>query len=200
MRRLFVLSLVLALALLVVGCGGSLASTTTSAPATAVTTAPTTTTTAAPTTTTAAPTTTTAAPTTTTLSETAVALKYAAAIMVWFEAFGKAVDSAAETPDDVTKITDAQIQADRAFLAQLHSLSDQWHAMQPPASMAAAHQKVADAFDALVTLSDKGVAAEASRDQAAYDAANAELDKLGTAFLAALEELQKAAQGGVPTT
>ena len=58
MRRVFVSSLVLALALLIVGCGGSTASTTTTGPP-AVTTAPPTTTTAPPTTTTTMPTTTT---------------------------------------------------------------------------------------------------------------------------------------------
>jgi len=59
MRRVILVSAVLAFALLIVGCGGTLATTTTTAPATTTTAAPTTTTTMPTTTTTAAPITTT---------------------------------------------------------------------------------------------------------------------------------------------
>jgi Domain of unknown function (DUF4352) len=66
MRRVFAVSLVLALTVLIVGCGASTATNTTSAPAAAVTTAAPTTTTAPPTTTTTMATTTTEETTTTT--------------------------------------------------------------------------------------------------------------------------------------
>jgi hypothetical protein len=196
MKHFLVIALLLAV-LVIVGCGTGAASTTTLAVAT--TASPTTT--AVPTTSTTLPTTTTttAAPTTTTLSEAVKVAQYGAAMGAWLVAFGNWTDTLVETPDDVTTLTDADIQRDQAALTQLHSFSDQLHAIEAPAAVAAVHQKVVDGFDVLVTLTEEGTAAEVSRDQAAYDGASAEVDKVSTALMTALEEWQTAVQGALPT-
>jgi ABC-type amino acid transport substrate-binding protein len=51
-----------------------------------------------------------------------------------------------------------------------------------------------DSFDTLVALTERSVAAEVIRDQAAYYAAMAESDKLGDALVTALDEWLAAMQ------
>ena len=198
----YALAVVLLLAILsVAGCGPGAASTTTS------TVAPTTaspTTTAAPTTSTASPTTSTTAATLTTAaqSDKATITEYAAAWEAWNEAFHGWYSSPAFTSSDMTRLTDADVQTDRADVAKAHSFGDQLHAMQPPTAMAAVHQRVLDAVNVVLAREDKLLAAVEARDQAAYDALGTDRvnpwDDFGVATKQWQTVLQLATSTGAP--
>jgi hypothetical protein len=169
----YALAVLLLLAILsVAACGPGAASATTSAAA--PTTVSPTTTAALPTTTASPTTSTTATPTTAAQSDKATITEYAAALQAWNEAFDEWNRADLGTPDDVTKLSDADLQTIRAYVAQGHSFGDQLRAIQPPATMAAVHQRVLDAVDPVLARADRWLAAVEARDQAAYDALGTE--------------------------
>jgi hypothetical protein len=76
-------------------------------------------------------------------------------LKAWNEAFNKWNYADLGTPNDVTKLSDADVQTIRASVAQGHGFGDQLHAMQPPTVMAAVHQRVLDAVNAVLARADK---------------------------------------------
>lgn len=200
MRRIFVISLVLALALVVVGCGGSTASTTTTASAAAVTTAPPTTTTTLPTTTTTVATTTTtqmmittttAAPaTTTSVAATAPSPEvraYAQQLVAWGIALEQIPDSVALSTTHISKVTHAQLKAAEAYATAVHQALDKLKAIEAPAEAAAIQKSLITDFSGVVNAVDKGVQALKNKDQAMLDAASAQAEKFASQISALMQ-------------
>lgn len=112
-----------------------------------------------------------------------------------------------DLPNDVTAITDADVRDAEAQNAELRSLDKHLHGIQPPTAMAAVHQKTVEALDYAVTVAEKLVAAAQNRDQAALDAAYAEvptalagLERAAEGLLQDLYDYEGDMQGTVPTT
>ncbi len=77
---------------------------------------------------------------------------------------------------------------DPAEVARAHGFGDQLRAIQPPAAMAAVHQKVVDAFDAWLAAVDKALAAGEAPSQAVLDSLGTEYDNAETAYEGAMED------------
>jgi hypothetical protein len=205
MRRVFVVSLVLAISLLILGCGGSTAgSTTTSSPAAVTTAPPTTTTTSATTTTSQATTTTTAAPATTT-SGAATALTpelkaYALQLVAWGTALQQIPQADGFSITDISKVTAAQLKAAEAYATALHGALDQLKAIKAPAEAAVVHESLTTAFSGLVDATDNGVKALKNKDQAALDAANAQAANLVSQITQLMQSWQSSVTGGTPAS
>ena len=212
MRRIFVISLVLALALLVVGCGGSTASTTTTATAAAVTTAPPTTTTTLRTTTTMAATTTTqvmmttttAAPATTTsvaaITPSPELRAYALKLVAWGTALEQIPDAVALSTTHISKVTHAQLKAAEAYATAAHGALDKLKAIEPPAEAAAVQKTLITEFSGVVDAVDKGVQALKNKDQAMLDAASAQAEDFASQISALMQAWESSVTGGTPTS
>jgi hypothetical protein len=92
-------------------------------------------------------------------------------------------------PTEITDVIDtSQVDVDAAvqFAAAVHGLLDQLKAIQPPAEIAATHQKLVDVIADLVAATDKAVDALKNKDQAAMDAVLADKaaieDRAGPVF------------------
>lgn len=186
-------TLVIALLLLplvagAVGCGPEGGTTTTAAAQTGTTAAPTPAGTAAVTTTTAAA----AAGSSRALEATGADLEqYLAEILV----FGQALADlpVADDPSnfrDVAAITGAQLEAAEEYLSGVQGAIALLKAIQPPAQVADAHQKVLAGIDELTAATDNLVTAAKDKDQAAFDAAQDEGRAALETLQTSLEELR----------
>jgi hypothetical protein len=194
-RRVTLLAVVLACVVLAaalvigaVGCGGG-GTTTTAAPATTTTAAaPATTATSAATATTAAGA--TGSSTAGSLPATAELDKYKTDML----GFAQELLALPTTGDpskftDLSKITDADVQAATAYVGVIHSAFDKLKAIKPPAEFAAAHQKIVDGISKLVDATDKLMAAIVKKDAAAFAAAQKDGEAIATELQGLMQQL-----------
>lgn len=118
-------------------------------------------------------------------------------------AFGKALAALPVTDDpsnftDVAAITAGQLKAAKQYVAGIHKAVDQLKAVKPPAGIADAHAKVVAQMDALAAATDKLMTAALTKDQAGFDAAQAEGQAAVQALQTAMEELRTAMGGATP--
>jgi hypothetical protein len=187
--------LLVALAISVAACGGS-TTTTTAAPVT--TAAPATTTTAASTSDTGATATTAAGGTTpASIQMTADVQAYLAQMQTLFGSL-QSVSGSASPLDikDVSTVTDAQIQGAEAMLAQMKTALDGMSKLQPPAALASFHQTLAATIQKLYDDASKAITALKAKDQAAFDAAKADSDKVVAEMENSLQQLIPLMMGG----
>jgi hypothetical protein len=208
-RRVSLAGITVAIALLLavvavgaVGCGPKGSATTTSGPQTSNAAGLATATTGAVTATTGAVTTTSAtAPsalssplgrTTTTESQ-----QYLTQML----AFGQALADLPVTDDpsnftDVAGITSAELEAAGKYVSGVQSAIALLKAIQPPAKIAEAHQKVVAAMEALAAATDKLLTAAQNKDQDAFDAAQGEGRAAVQTLQTAMQELRSLLGGG----
>ena len=170
--------------------------------ATATTAAPTTTTLAAVTTTSAGGTATTAAGSVTvpSVQATPELTSYLAQIQVVFATVASLADSADPTKiADASQVTDAQIKAAEAALAEIRTALDQLKALKPPAELAAFQAALVAGIATEVDIVSKAIDALKNKDQAALDAAKASASQLETQMSAILDQLLPL-MGGTPTS
>jgi hypothetical protein len=182
---------VTALVIGAVACGsGTAATTTTAQPATTTTAMATSTTTSQ-----AAPATTSSSGPT--ASSTATSFQLSPAMRQYgteLSDFGMALASLPEGSPlgitDVSKLTSAEIQAAAAYATAVHTVLDKLKAIQPPAEIAASHQKLVYAINGFVAATDKGVQALQNRDQAALSGAQSDAVTYYTQMGTSIEELR----------
>jgi hypothetical protein len=210
---LCVLIAALAVGLAACGSGGT---TTTAAPATTTTIAPTTTaavattTTAATTATTAAATVTTAASTDTTaagsftmpsIQMTPEIQAYAQQLTAWAATLQSLPDSADPLQfTDVSQVTDAQVAAGEAGVKQIRTAVDQLKAITPPAELAQFQTLLANAILSEADIAERALDAIKNKDQAAFDAAKADGDKLEEQMNGLFDSLMPLLMGGTATS
>jgi hypothetical protein len=199
--------LLVVLAIGAAACGGG-ATTTTAAPTT--TTAAPTTTTAAATVTTGAATDTTAGATATTaagattvpsIQMTAELTAYLGQMQTLFAGLSSIPDS--EDPlkiSDVSKVTDAQIATAEKAMEQIKTALAGLKDIKAPAELAAFHETLSNAITGELAVAAKAIQALKDKNQAAFDAAKAEGDKLEAQLNTALEQLVPLMMGGTPTS
>jgi hypothetical protein len=200
--------LLLALALSVAACGGG--STTTTGAATTATTAAATSTTAtsAPVTATSAGTSDTGATATTAGSVTVPSIQMTADVTAYLQQMQTVFGSMQSLPDaanplkitDVSTVTDAQIKSFEQTVAQMKSSLDGLSKITPPAGLATFQRTLATALQGLYDAATKAVQALKSKDQAAFDAAKAESDKVTTQMQSVLESLVPLMMGTTATS
>jgi hypothetical protein len=109
-------------------------------------------------------------------------------------AFGQALAELPVTDDpsnfaDVSSITGAQLEAAGKYVSGVQSAVALLKGIQPPAEVAAAHEKVVAAMEALAVATDKLLTAAQNHDQAAFDAAQNEGRAAVQALQTAMGEL-----------
>ena len=100
---------------------------------------------------------------------------------------------------DVSQVTDAQIKASEASLAQIQSALDQLKALKPPAELAAFQEALITGITSEIDIGSKAIDALKNKDQAALDAAKAESDKLDAQMNSILDQLTPL-MGGTATS
>jgi hypothetical protein len=180
-----------------VGCGPKGGTTTTAPTQTGTTAAPAAASTAAVTTTTAAPAGLSLA------SETGTGLELQQYLTEML-AFGQALADlpVADDPsnfEDVSAITPAQLEAADKYVSGVQGAIALLKAIQPPAEVADAHQKVLAGIEALAAATDTLMTAAKDKDQAAFDAARDEGRAALQTLQASMEELLSLLGGALPS-
>jgi len=98
---------------------------------------------------------------------TVPATQYEAAMIAWNKAFRDWADTGGDG-FDIALDTHGDMLSDPAKVAGAHAFGDRLRAIQPPAALAAVHQKLVDAFDAWLAVLDKRIATGAGPDPTAY--------------------------------
>ena len=169
---------------------------------------------AAQTTTTAAPTTTTSAAATTTTaagatgSVTVPSIQMTPELTAYLTQMQTVFGGLQSLPDtsnplkvaDISKVTDADIQTYDAALAQIKTALDGMKALKPPAELAAFQETLVQAIQSEIDIAGKAIDALKNKDQAAFDAAKADSDKLDAQMNTLLEQLVPLMTGGTATT
>jgi eukaryotic-like serine/threonine-protein kinase len=112
--------------------------------------------------------------------------QYEAAVMAWVEAFrewagiGTGFEMSLETYGDML--------SDPAEVARAHGFGNELHAIQPPAALAAVHQKLVAGFDAWLVVVDKALAGGKAPSQAVIESLRTEYDNTETAYQGAMED------------
>ena len=172
-----------------IGCGsGTAATTTTAAPATTTTVMATSTTTAAPATTASSGA--TASPTSTSPQATSALSQYGTAMYNFALDFASLPTGSALMVLDMSTVTNADVQAATAYVTALRGLLDELKAIQPPAEVAATHQKLVDAISGLLAAASKGAQALQAKDQAALSTAQSDAQPYETQITALTQELK----------
>jgi hypothetical protein len=179
-----------------VGCGPKGSTTTIPAPQTGMTAVPATVTTAAGTTTDAAPAGLSSA------SEPTTGLEQYLTEML---AFGQALADLPVQDDpsnfkDVSTITGAQLEAADKYVSGVEGAIALLKAIQPPAEVADAHQKVLAGIEALAAATDKLMTAAKDEDQVAFDAAQDEGRAALQTLQTSMEELRSSLGGAPPSS
>ena len=105
--------------------------------------------------------------------------QYQAAVMAWVKAFRVWANNG--SGGEMTVEAWAVTLTDPAQVARAHGFGDQLRAIEPPAAMAAVHQKLVGAFDAWLAVLDEQLAAGKDPDQAT-------LDPVETAYTLAMQD------------
>jgi hypothetical protein len=198
----------LALALVVTGCGGggtttTIQATTTSTQA-ATTSTQTATTTSANTSATTASGAATTATTATTESVTLPSLQMTPAVQAYIkqmQAWANTLDLLPEADDplsitDASDVTDAQVKAGEAFATAARGDLDQLKAIKPPAEAAAFQETLITALSGEVDATDKALQAVQNKDQAMLDAAVAQGDQLESQWGGLMDSLSSLLASG----
>lgn len=200
-KRAKLLTVIVACTLLVVlafaaaACGSTDETTTTAAPATTTTTAAATTTSAAGTETTAG------SMTVPSIQMTQELAAYLAQMQTLFGSLMSMPDTSNPLAiTDVTKVTDAQIQTYEEALTQTKGALDGLKALKPPAELAAFQETLVGLIASEIDIATKAIDALKSKDQAAFDAAKAESEKLAAQMTAIFEQLAPLLMGGTATS
>ena len=160
-----------------------------------------TTTTAAPVTTTTAAATATTAGTGTVPGMTPELTAYLGQMQTLFAGF----EALPETSDpmevaDISKVTDADIKAYEAAVAQMNTALDGLKDLKPPAALAAFQDALVKGIESSIDIAGKAIDALKDKDQAAYDAAKAEAAALDAQMETILEQLVPLMMGGTATS
>ena len=163
----------------VVGCGSGTAATTSTAQPITTALPATTTTVMATSTTTPAPATTAgsgaiASSTATSLQATPTTSDYGTAMYNFALDFATLPTGSALMVLDMSTVTSADVQAASAYVTALSGVLDELKAIQPPAEVAATHQKLVDAMSGLLAAAGKGAQALQAKDQAALSTAQSD--------------------------
>ncbi len=199
------LALLLVLAFAVAACGSSSETTTTAAPATTTTAAAATTTTAAAATgTTVSGSDTTASTagsvTVPSITMTPELTAYLAQMQSLFGSFAAMPDEADPfSVTDISQVTDAQIQAAEAALAQIKTAVEGLKKLQPPAELKAFQDTLVSAIESELSIGAKAIQALKDKDATALAAAKAESDKLDAQMSSMIEQLAPLIMGTMTT-
>lgn len=112
--------------------------------------------------------------------------QYEAAVMAWVKAFREWAGIG--TGFEMTLDTYGDMLSDPAEVARAHGFGDRLRAIQPPAALAAVHQKLVAAFDAWLAVVDKVLAAGKAPSQALIESLRTEYDNTETAYEGAMED------------
>jgi hypothetical protein len=91
---------------------------------------------------------------------------------------------------DIGTITSADVQAATAYVTALAGALDELKAIQPPAEVAATHQKLVGAMSGLLAAATKGAQALQAKDGAALSAAQSDAQPYEAQITALTQELK----------
>jgi hypothetical protein len=196
--------LLVAFAFAVVACGSNTETTTTAAPATTTSAAATTTTATAPATSTSAGATNSTAAGSFTLPSIQMTPEIETYIQQMTAVFGSLQSLPEEDKPfsitDISQVTDAQIKTFEDAMTQMKAALEGLKALKPPADLAPFQEALTSLVSNSIDIGGKALDAMKNKDQAAFDAAKAESDKLETQMTSILAAIMPLMMGGTATS